>query len=67
LNDTFRPFVTTQAIDMQIFNRWGRLVYEQKNYGGEWGSEANIAPGMYYYRFVASGGESWKGWLEVVK
>jgi gliding motility-associated-like protein len=67
LNDTFRPFVTTQTVDIQIFNRWGRLIYDKKNYGGEWGSDTNIAAGMYYYRIVASGGESWKGWLEVVK
>jgi gliding motility-associated-like protein len=67
LNDTFRPFVTTQAIDIQVFNRWGRLVYEQRNYGGNWGSDAATTPGVYYYRLLNTNGESWKGWLEVVK
>ncbi|GAB3574652.1 DUF7948 domain-containing protein [Hymenobacter daeguensis] len=66
LNDTFRPFVTTSKVDIQIFNRWGRLVYEQKDYAGTWGDE-NTPVGLYYYRLESATGESWKGWLEVVK
>ncbi|WP_210514390.1 DUF7948 domain-containing protein [Hymenobacter terricola] len=65
-NDTFRPFVSTQSVDIQIFNRWGRLVFEQKNYTDSWG-DAGTAPGVYYYRLVNASGESWKGWIEVVK
>ena len=66
LNDTFRPFVSTEKVDIQIFNRWGRLQFEQKNYTDGWG-DANTAPGLYYYRLLSTSGESWKGWLEVVK
>jgi gliding motility-associated-like protein len=66
LNDTFRPFVTTEKVDIQIFNRWGRLVYEQKDYTGTWG-DATTPIGLYYYRLESTSGESWKGWLEVVK
>jgi gliding motility-associated-like protein len=66
LNDTFRPFVTTAKVDIQIFNRWGRLVYEQKDYAGTWGDE-NTPVGLYYYRLESTNGESWKGWVEVVK
>ncbi|MDB5233317.1 MAG: hypothetical protein JWR44_310 [Hymenobacter sp.] len=65
-NDTFRPFVSIEKVDIQIFNRWGRLEFEQKNYTDGWG-DANTAPGVYYYRLVNGSGESWKGWLEVVK
>jgi gliding motility-associated-like protein len=65
-NDTFRPFVTTEKIDIQIFNRWGRLQFEQKDYIDSWG-DANTLPGIYYYRLVNTSGESWKGWLEVVR
>ncbi|MBO2008415.1 PKD domain-containing protein [Hymenobacter negativus] len=66
LNDTFRPFVTTEKVNIQIFNRWGRLVYEQKDYAGTWGDETTPV-GLYYYRLDGASGESWKGWLEVVK
>jgi gliding motility-associated-like protein len=66
LNDTFRPFVTTAKVDIQIFNRWGRLVYEQKDYAGTWG-DATTPVGLYYYRLESTSGESWKGWIEVVK
>ena len=65
-NDTFRPFVSNQSVDIQIFSRWGRLLFEQKNYVDSWG-DANTAPGVYYYRLVNASGESWKGWLEVMK
>ena len=64
-NDTFRPFVSTDKVDVQIFNRWGRLVFEQKNYTDAWGDVATPV-GTYYYRLVNAVGESWKGWLEVV-
>ncbi|GAA4351382.1 hypothetical protein GCM10023185_09990 [Hymenobacter saemangeumensis] len=66
LNDTFRPFVSNQLVDIEIFNRWGRKVFEQKNYVDGWGSN-NEAAGMYYYRIVAANGETWKGWLELVR
>jgi gliding motility-associated-like protein len=65
-NDTFRPFVSTEKVDVQIFNRWGRLVFEQKNYTDAWG-DASMAASIYYYRLVNASGESWKGWIEVVK
>ena len=65
-NDTFRPFVSTEKVDIQIFNRWGRLQFEQKNYVDSWG-DASTAPGLYYYRLLSTSGESWKGWLEVVR
>jgi len=65
-NDSFKPFVTNEKVDIQLFNRWGRLVYEQKNYVEGWGPN-NVPPGVYYYRLVSTSGENWKGWLEVVR
>lgn len=65
LNDSFKPFVTPETVDIQIFNRWGRLVFEQKNYTHGWGA-ADTPRGLYFYRLVNASGETWKGWLEVV-
>ncbi|MBO0359725.1 gliding motility-associated C-terminal domain-containing protein [Hymenobacter sp. BT186] len=65
-NDTFRPFLTFQPVDMKIFNRWGRKVYEQSNYTDGWGTD-NVPAGVYYYQLTSATGESWKGWVEVVR
>ncbi|RZK29521.1 MAG: gliding motility-associated C-terminal domain-containing protein, partial [Hymenobacter sp.] len=52
---------------LSIFNRWGREVYATTNYQNNWGSEASIAAGTYYYLFKLANGTATKGWLEVVK
>lgn len=66
-NDDFRPYVSPEPVSVVIFNRWGRKVFEQENYTRGWGSEAGIAAGMYYYQLRSTSGQTWKGWLEVVK
>ena len=64
LNDTFRPFVSLEPVSIQMFNRWGRLVFEQSNYVDGWGGK-DVPPGIYYYHLRNASGETWKGWLEV--
>jgi gliding motility-associated-like protein len=66
-NDDFRPYVSTEPVSVMIFNRWGRKVFEQENYTQGWGSDANIAAGVYFYQLRTAAGQTWKGWLEVVK
>jgi gliding motility-associated-like protein len=66
-NDDFRPYVTTDPVSVMIFNRWGRKVFEQENYTQGWGSDANIGAGVYFYQLRNAAGQTWKGWLEVVK
>jgi gliding motility-associated-like protein len=66
-NDDFRPYVSTEAVSLVVFNRWGRKVFEQENYTQGWGSQAGTAAGMYYYQLRNAAGQTWKGWLEVVK
>ena len=66
-NDSFRPFVSVEPVNIQVFNRWGRKVFEQANYVDGWGSSPDVAPGVYFYRLLSASGESWKGWLEVVR
>ncbi|MFM2201633.1 MAG: hypothetical protein RL040_833 [Bacteroidota bacterium] len=49
-NDTFRV-VGIERIPgstCQIFNRWGNLVFEDKNYDGTW-KATDIPDGVYYY------------------
>ncbi len=66
-NDTFRPFVSFNPVSLRVFNRWGRLVFEQNNYTDGWGSGSDVAPGVYFYQLSDAAGQSWKGTLEVVK
>ena len=54
-NDIFRPYPYrfVERIQMQIFNRWGQLVYETTNPDIEWNgvnlSGTDLPEGVYYY------------------
>ena len=46
------------SVDVQMFNRWGAMIYEQKNYQNDWngfshsnsaGSHDKVPTGTYYY------------------
>ncbi|MGI4884153.1 MAG: gliding motility-associated C-terminal domain-containing protein [Janthinobacterium lividum] len=52
---------------ISIFNRWGREVYTTTNYQNNWGNDASVSAGTYYYLFKLANGTATKGWLEVVK
>jgi gliding motility-associated-like protein len=52
---------------LSIHNRWGRQVFTTTNYQNNWGSDADIAPGMYYYLLKLADGSTTKGWVEIVK
>ena len=51
---------------LDVYNRWGRAVFQTANYHNEWGPGA--APGTYYVllRRPATG-FVYKGWVEVVR
>lgn len=52
---------------LDIFNRWGKLVYKQERYLNDWKSE-NVGPGVYYYRFSNPNEDRvFKGWVTVIK
>lgn len=71
-NDTFQiQYGNAQSrqslnVSLLIYNRWGSLVYENKNYKDDWaGSE--VAPGVYFYEATIEGITSCRGWVQVVK
>jgi hypothetical protein len=51
---------------LDVYNRWGRAVWQTANYHNDWGSEAT--PGLYYVllRRPATG-YLYKGWVEVIR
>ena len=70
-NDTFYIDCITQYPDnqLQIFNRWGNLVYYRKGYDNTWdgkadGSAKTLPEGTYFYILDLGNGSSKKsGWL----
>jgi gliding motility-associated-like protein len=65
-NDAFAPQgLEPETWTLQVYNRWGRLVYEQARYRNDWDGAGQPA-GVYYYLLRhAESGQQLKGWLEV--
>lgn len=65
-NDTFQV-LTTEQVDVYIFNRWGSKVFEQEDYQNDFTAN-DLSNGVYYYEVVfREGGPACNGWLHVLK
>ncbi len=53
------------SINLQVFNRWGTLVYQMKNYDSSW-SPNHLEDGTYFY-VIESADENYKGYLTIIK
>lgn len=51
---------------LQVYSRWGRLVYQHENYQQDWGA-ADLPAGLYYYRLQRLQESPYQGWVEVVR
>jgi gliding motility-associated-like protein len=68
LNDYFAPegFLYT-TLQLQVFNRWGQLIYEEKDYKGNW-QGASQPDGVYYYVLRESkNSQVFKGFVEIIR
>ncbi|OUJ68769.1 hypothetical protein BXP70_27435 [Hymenobacter crusticola] len=67
LNDAFRlQGLTRGRWALEIYSRWGQLVFRATDYHNDWGAEA--PPGVYYY--LLQGPDQTvrqKGWVQVVR
>ena len=60
--------INTLAFDLQVFNRWGKQVFSQKNYHRQQDWKADGLPdGVYFYSIKTSTGQLYKSWLEVLR
>ena len=51
---------------LEMYNRWGKQIYQTTHYQNDWGLLA--APGTYFYRLSSTAAKSvYIGWLEVVR
>lgn len=65
-NDTFTANVSILPLSLKVFNRWGRMVYEAKEYQQNWNG-GDLPAGTYYYQLQDTAGKSWKGWVEIAR
>ena len=66
LNDTFVPNITCLSVNLKVFSRSGKLVFEQANYQNT-RDGGNLPDGVYYYQLTTVKGTSWKGWVEIIR
>jgi gliding motility-associated-like protein len=76
VHDTF--FIrglTRLTADVLIYNRWGNLVYEQRNYQNNWNGHSNtglrvnseLPDGTYYYIIRVNDGRKFAGYLTLAR
>ncbi len=52
---------------IMVYNRWGKLVYEEENYANNY-SPSDLPDGTYFYRFLNNNQDfEYKGYLEVYR
>ncbi len=67
LNEYFAPRIGGCPPRLQVFSRWGQLVYESAAYRNTWDGHG-LAEGIYYYLLTPpNGGGILKGWVELVR
>lgn len=58
VNDTWEiPCLTLYDNEVEVYNRWGQLVYKTTNYDGTWdgtNNGQNVTDGTYYYVIVVT-------------
>ncbi|HLP14033.1 MAG TPA: gliding motility-associated C-terminal domain-containing protein [Flavobacteriales bacterium] len=62
LNDVFYIDGLPPESKIDIFNRWGNLMYHSDNYTNNWSIASD---GVYYYVLTITGGKSFKGFLHI--
>ena len=68
INDFFKVSQNPGAFRLQVFNRWGELIYKSNRYENDWGGALKNA-GMFYFILEHNKikGKKYSGWLTVLK
>jgi hypothetical protein len=53
-------------VAVKIYNRWGKLVYENDDYHYDWSGQG-LDAGTYYYDVSVAGHATCKSWLQLIK
>ncbi len=66
INDTFE-ISADGIIELKVFNRWGRPVYESKDYRNTWNG-GDLAAGVYFYEVIFNDRKTrCNGWVQVLR
>ncbi len=68
VNDSFfiRGWEGFRNSRLEVYNRWGTLVYENDDYRSDWRAN-DVAEGTYFYIYYRSDGETFSGTLQIVR
>lgn len=67
VNDTYEIIKTVDdEWFFQLYNRWGKLLYEDESYDNDYTAEG-IEDGTYYYYIKSPDGSECKGWVQIVR
>jgi gliding motility-associated-like protein len=64
-NETF-TIHTDATVDLTIFNRWGKMLFNSKNYQNDWNA-GGLPAGVYYYELKLEEDASCQGWIQVLR
>jgi hypothetical protein len=53
-------------ISLRVYNRWGKLVYQNNNYKNDWAAK-NVEGGVYFFEATLVGEHTCKSWVDVIK
>ncbi|MEO1051927.1 MAG: PKD domain-containing protein [Bacteroidota bacterium] len=53
-------------VSLTIYNRWGKTIYENKDYQNEWSADKESS-GVYYYSLTTAEDVTCNGWIQVMK
>ncbi len=69
-NETWRiPCIEDVDNVVQVYNRWGQLLFESKNYQGDWNGTVNgkgLPDGVYYY-VINTNKRLWRGQVVILR
>ncbi|PCJ26015.1 MAG: hypothetical protein COA97_06820 [Flavobacteriales bacterium] len=68
MNDLF--FLDFPFKSVNVYNRWGQLVFNTKNNGAHWDGRttaAQIVPDGTYYYIIETEDEIYKGYLQLLR
>ena len=51
---------------LSVFNRWGKMVYENKSYNDTWRGDG-LEAGTYYYEIDIQNEFTCKGWIQIIR
>lgn len=53
-------------VSLVVYNRWGKKVFESKNYRNDWSGDG-VERGVYFFELDVEGYSTCKSWVEVIK